>query len=62
MQGFIIMCTAANICAKTGQSKKGSTMIRRGLEQLIDAKRDPGRSMFSSFNNNPIVGGIGSRL
>ena len=52
---------SANICAKTGQSKKGSfeLMIRRGLEQLIDAKRDPGESMFSSFNNNPIVGGIG---
>ena len=34
-------------------------MIRRGFDQLIDAKRDPGAPVFSSFNNNPIVGGIG---
>ena len=52
---------SANICAKTGQFKKGSfeLMIRRGFDQLIDAKRDPKEAMFSGFNKNPVVGGIG---
>ena len=48
---------SANICAKTGQPKRGSfeLMIRRGFDLLVDAKLDPKDAMFSSFKNNSVA-------
>ena len=51
----------ANICALTGKKKRGSfeLMIKKGFNLLVDAKKGLGHRKFSSFEKNPIIGGIG---